>query len=429
MPRLYFERYRSKLRYTHYLFRFPAKFHAPAVRCLLDRYTREGDLLLDPFCGSGTLLVEALVAGRNAVGVDIDPLATFVARVKSRVISPERLRADFERLGGKLGQIRRPSNEYDRLMFEDLSSATVANSRKALCVPEIPNIAHWFRNYVILDLARLRNAILESSFEAGVRNFFLACFAGVIRNASNADPVPVSGLEVTSHMRRLDEAGRRIDPFQLFQRRVLREIGGMEELWDESPESLVQVRNGDVTSLRSTVRARKFDAVITSPPYNTAVDYYRRHMLEMYWLGLVKTHEDRLVLAPQYLGRAHVREGHPRTKSKFDSGYVKRLIKHSGEISAARERTVAHYCASMQKALSQISHALKPRGKAVFVVGNAKWNGKKVQATRLLIELAKPDFTVEDNLSYASRNRYMSYSRHNGADVNWEHVVVLRKRD
>nr|MDQ4041145.1 site-specific DNA-methyltransferase [Actinomycetota bacterium] len=71
-------------RYTHYLFRYPAKFHPPVAQALLERYTEPGDCVLDCFCGSGTLLVEATVAGRSAVGSDVDPVAAFVSRVKAR---------------------------------------------------------------------------------------------------------------------------------------------------------------------------------------------------------------------------------------------------------------------------------------------------------------------------------------------------------
>src|SRR5260370_41643913 len=102
MCRLYFGRYARDVRFTHYLFRFPAKFHPPVIRCLIDRYTKEGDRILDPFCGSGTLLVEALASGRDAVGIDIDPLARFVSRVKSRPIDPDELESAFEQLSDLL---------------------------------------------------------------------------------------------------------------------------------------------------------------------------------------------------------------------------------------------------------------------------------------------------------------------------------------
>ncbi len=428
MSQLSFARYRHGLRFTHYLFRFPAKFHPPAIRCLIDRYTKPGDIILDPFCGSGTLLVEALVSGRHAFGLDIDPIATFISRVKSRPISPDLLDKRFATLLSSLRPIRRSDADYDRLMHDDLSVSAIKQWQKALAIPDILNIGHWFRTYVTLDLAKLKRSILEQNFEPEATKFFLACFASVIRNASNADPVPVSGLEVTAHMRRLDKLGRRIDPFALFESRVKREIKGMRQLWDNAKEVTIRVARGDAATLRSTLAADDVDVVITSPPYNTAVDYYRRHMLEMYWLGFVRSQEDRLTLSQRYLGRARVRDTNRRLKREFKSAYVNRLIAHARRISSVRENAVRHYCASMQQGLDQTADSLKRRGRAVFVVGNAKWNGKKVRATKLLIELAQDRFNVEDSLSYPSQNRYMSYSRNNGADVNREHVVVLRKK-
>jgi SAM-dependent methyltransferase len=428
MAQLYFAKYRRDSRYTHYLFRYPAKFHPPVIRRLIDNYTSPKQTILDPFCGSGTLLVEALIAGRNAVGLDIDPVATFIAKVKSKPIADKKLTADFETLMNSVSRYRRSSADYDRLMFEDFSNRSFSRLANELYVPDIPNIAHWFRKYVAIDLARLRNAILEGPFSPPVRNFFLACFAGIIRNASNADPVPVSGLEVTSHMRDLDADGRRIDPFELFERRVHREIAGMKSLFTEAKSSYVRVLRGHVAHLHRKLSTEKFDVVITSPPYNTAVDYYRRHMLEMYWLGAVHSQEDRLQLAPQYVGRAQVRVGDPSQKAKFESSYVQRLIAHARQISPSQERAIVHYCASMQRALTQISAVLKPRKRAIFVVGNSKWNGRSVRATRLLIELAKPYFEVGDSFSYPARNRYMSYKRRNGADVDREYVVLLDKR-
>jgi len=261
-----------------------------------------------------------------------------------------------------------------------------------------------------------------------VRDFFLGCFASIIRNASNADPVPVSGLEVTSHMKRLDEEGRYIDPFELFEKRVEREINGMREFWENTSKTTARICRGDAAALRSTLGLEKFDVVITSPPYNTAVDYYRRHTLEMYWLDFVQSQDERIALARRYIGRDAVRQDNHRLRAKFESGYIERLIRHAKRISPAKERTVTHYCASMKQSLDQIATVLRPKGKAVFVVGNSKWNGKRVRATRLLVELAKPHFDVVECLSYPSQNRYMSYERHNGADINREYVVAFQKR-
>src|SRR5713226_1030886 len=114
MPVLHFARYKHKHKFTHFLFRFPAKFHAPAVRCLIDQYSKRGDTILDPFCGSGTLLVEALVSGRSAIGVDVDPVAVFISRAKTFPIATKSLQRSFDRLKLTLDTIRRSPAEYDR---------------------------------------------------------------------------------------------------------------------------------------------------------------------------------------------------------------------------------------------------------------------------------------------------------------------------
>jgi 16S rRNA G966 N2-methylase RsmD len=272
MAELRFARYKNEAKFTHYLFRFPAKFHPPVVRCLIERYSDPGDTILDPFCGSGTLLLEALLSGRNAVGIDVDPVATFVSRVKCTPINPSVLEDAFRNLRTRLGRLRRSTEEYDRFIHDDLDERCVKRYRNRFKIPNIPNINHWFRAYGIIDLARLRLAIRRSRADRRVRDFFLACFASIIRAASNADPVPVSGLEVTAHMKDIDKRGRRIDPFALFEHKVEREIEGMRELWRSVNGHKVKVLRGDATSLTRVAGRSVADVVITSPPYNTGPD-------------------------------------------------------------------------------------------------------------------------------------------------------------
>jgi hypothetical protein len=75
-------------------------------------------------------------------------------------------------------------------------------------VAAIPNLFHWFRRYVVVDLARIKKEITEVKATKAERDFFLLCFASIIRAASNADSVPVSGLEVTSQMKEREKEGR-----------------------------------------------------------------------------------------------------------------------------------------------------------------------------------------------------------------------------
>lgn len=78
---------------THSFYRYPARFGETFVREAVRSFSREGDTVLDPFCGGGTTVVEALVAGRRAIGVDLSELALFIARAKSTPLSPRQLQA------------------------------------------------------------------------------------------------------------------------------------------------------------------------------------------------------------------------------------------------------------------------------------------------------------------------------------------------
>ena len=76
---------------THGYYKYPARFSPAFVRAAIETFTKPGDLCLDPHVGGGTTLVEAFAAGRDAIGVDISPLAEFVAKVKSTVFSETEL--------------------------------------------------------------------------------------------------------------------------------------------------------------------------------------------------------------------------------------------------------------------------------------------------------------------------------------------------
>jgi hypothetical protein len=76
---------------THDFYKYPARFSPAFARAAIEIFTKAGDLILDPHVGGGTSLVEALASGREAVGVDINPLAEFVARVKCIVFSKTEL--------------------------------------------------------------------------------------------------------------------------------------------------------------------------------------------------------------------------------------------------------------------------------------------------------------------------------------------------
>jgi DNA modification methylase len=387
-----------------------------------------GDTILDPFCGSGTGLVEALVAGRSALGTDVDPVAAFVARAKTRRYRGAYLRRSAARVVKNASRFERSAEEYKRLQFDDLSPAEMRQERGRLWLPSIPDIAHWFRRYVQIDLARIIESIRRAKIPSSHRDLLRLCFAAIIRSASNADPVPVSGLEVTAHMKRRNAAGRIVNPFLLFRQAVERTVDAVEDLQaDIAPKATARAFTADATAL-SRLAKGSIDVVITSPPYHNAVDYYRRHTLEMYWLGFTDTPSERLALRGKYIGSASVRRSHPFVGDEMALGILaRRWEARIRRTSEKRANSFRHYVVAMQRVFKQLHRVLKRNGRAVFVVGKSSWNGARLPTDALFHELASGLFELEARWWYPVKNRYMSYTRHNNADISHEHVLVFKR--
>ena len=177
------------------------------------------------------------------------------------------------------------------------------------------------------------------------------------------------------------------------------------------------------TPLSNTV-----DVVITSPPYNGAVDYYRRHLFEMFWLGFTASREERLRLLPKYIGRSQMRRGHPYVANgAINTSLIRRWDADIRRSHRGRADAFKHYVVAMGKAVQEITRVLKPGGRALFVVGQSRWNGRTIPTDQLFVELAGASMRLTDHLWYPVANRYMSYSRRNGANIDKEYVLVFEK--
>ncbi|MEU4665642.1 DNA methyltransferase [Micromonospora chalcea] len=417
-------------RLTHYLFRYPAKFHPPVVAALMERYSQPGDLVFDPFAGSGTSLVEATVRGRRGVGMDIDPVAVEVSRAKTRHYDVIRTRKYAERLLRRLVPHERSAAEYERLMFADITEdemfATLAT--EGLWVPAIPRLAHWFRRYVVVDLARILGNVSDIRCDPRTRLLFRIVFASIIRNSSNADPVPVSGLEYTSHMKRRDKDGRLVNPYGLFKTALQKALVSIEEFAERRPNGIDEpvVLQGSATKFPRGV-TEPMDLILTSPPYHNAVDYYRRHQLEMFWLGLTESQDEREKLLPSYIGRPNVAQKDPLLQLPWEPGPLASTWEsRMQEAAPRRARDFRHYTQAMTACFRQLAKVTLPGTTALFVVGHSTWNGYQLPTAALFQELAT-GFELTEILSYPIKNRYMSYARHNNASIDREYVLALRR--
>ncbi len=422
---------------THYLFRYPAKFHRPIVEWALKNHGNRRAPVLDPFAGSGTLNVEALRLGRPSVGLDLDPLACFIASVKTTALNPDRLDASLERIKEKASKIARTETALERLIGSDISPRAYDKEKSSAWTPEIPNIEHWFKRHVIIDLSRLLGLLKDGvHLDTRERNFFLACFAAIIRRVSNADPAPVSGLEVTSVQATRNKT-REIDVVGEFLHKARTAIHGMRELWNivrkRKREVSTQIMCGDARDAE-TVLAKNapnllpFSLVVTSPPYCNAVEYGRRHKLEMYWLNLVPDSDSHNALSRSYIGYRNLAGRKLNRLRDFGIGKLDRLLARVSDVSLPRAITLERYFASMQKFLFELARITERNANVICVIGNSTCAEVEVPTAALVRELALEHFQLRSEFAYAIQNHYMQYVLRNGNGIREEVVLKFRRR-
>lgn len=422
--------------FTHRLIHFPAKFHPPIVRWALGNYARKGSVVLDPFTGSGTVQVEALTRGVSSVGIDIDPLACLVAQAKTTPIAPTRLALAIKKIEGILSPYVEARETQVLGPGKDISQAQYGRESTRLTVPPIPNLNHWFRRHVAVDLARVLWAIDEAELPAVETRFFRACLAAIVRRVSNADPDPVSGLEVT-RIQSEKNLTRNISVFHSFFDKSKRATAGMHELWSAYAENgagaKARIIRGDtlrMEQLLSTAQEAEagYPLVITSPPYCRAVEYSRRHQLEFYWLGLIQDQTEQVALTHKYIGRKLVRWGDWAATPNIGIPGLERKIRLIAARDAAKAHTVAHYFHSMSQVFAELAKVLRRHGTLVLVIGNSTCCGIAIPTADYISELAADQFVPQTRFAYAIQNHAMQYGLWNGDGIKQEHVLVLKAR-
>jgi site-specific DNA-methyltransferase (cytosine-N4-specific) len=203
---------------THGLHSYPARMIPQIARRLILRYSHEGDLIWDPFCGSGTVLVESMLLSRRSIGTDLNPFAVFLAQVKTRPIEPSTLQRVSDSVIGKVKSLQKTAE------------------RKG-AIPDIPNVDYWFKSYVQRDLVALRNT-LDSVQDPVVRSFLKLCFGLTVREVSNLKKREFKIVRMSAS--KLEDF--QPDVFASFEAQVRRCVPLMEAFTPSGMGSNVEVR-------------------------------------------------------------------------------------------------------------------------------------------------------------------------------------------
>jgi DNA modification methylase len=362
---------------VHGLHPYPAKFVPALPRLVIQRLTDPGDLVMDPFAGSGTALVEALLQGRRAVGGDLNPVAVITARAKTRRLT----RGQLGRLEDAREQIparvaRALSRPGDLVLPPDWEPTAGRRFR---------GLSFWFSRDVALELAALKAAIAAEPDE-GCRSVLDMCLSSIVISVSWQD-------SDTRYVRRAKTVGRGY-PTSLYVRRLAAAHAAIRQLSKQARFSgevfMSDARLADYAA-EQTVRL-----VVTSPPYPNAWSYHLYHQNRILWLD----HDP--------------------------WAFKAREIGHHRAYSAAGGSGESDFKDDMQKSMEAMKRALRPDGVAVIVVGDSIVRGTIVRNDSVLIEAG-----IDAGLTHvATYNRFIDAKRKafnpSIGKIKAEHILVFR---
>ena len=401
--------------YTHGFHKYPAKFIPQIPGWAIKRYLGEdaGRLILDPFSGSGTTLVESSLSGNSSIGIDIDPLSVLIAKVKTTPLNVPLLNKVIVWL-----------------------KQTLQNYNGALFSPECPTLDHWFPAESILALSKIRSVIelIHKTFGVSdeindIYDFLIICFSSIIRRVSYADNESQKTYVSHTHVKQPEPVipvfESQLDYYltRIIQYSQINNLGKTQVIQASSSESITKLMGN-----------KKADLAITSPPYIKAIDYIYNQMVELFWVGdlfEMDTQAKQNAKKNNYVGNKQISakeytgftpSSHLFKIQELDdklqeiySNDVKNGLKHS--------YVTYKYFTLMNDHFKAISKCLKKNAHYVFVVGDSDVSNIHFNTAMYLTELAlRHGFTLANRWGYVIKNRFMRFDRKGRGgkiDVDW----------
>ena len=167
--------------YTHGYHQYSAKYIPQIPNRLISNFTKKNDLVLDTFMGSGTTLVESKVLGRNAIGIDVNPLACLISKVKTTIIQKP-AGVEISKILMLLKEDILDLRGNNTTFNHGEKRAIIYNSNSKILHPNIPK---WYHQNVIYELLTIKSRI-DTVENKDVKNFLLVSLSSILRSVSNA---------------------------------------------------------------------------------------------------------------------------------------------------------------------------------------------------------------------------------------------------
>lgn len=395
---------------THGIHKFPAKFFPELPRYLIQKYSEVGQTVLDPMCGSGTVVLEAILNNRVGVGVDIDPIAHLITKVKTTPINSETLKNAVDALSQQIEAFRK-SIDYTPV------------------IPEFNYRDSWFKPFVLNELAIIKDSIKtlgaskQISEWSSIYDFFHVVMSSIIRDVSNADP------HCTRTVLR-KKVTKKISPgvtFERFLRRLDQQVDEMRKF----TEIIEGLKITDVilpigSALETGLDDESIDLAVTSPPYINAVDYPRTHQLEMYWLGLLGDGPLSKVKR-KYIGTETVYKDEYRDLQVSGLNTLDPVLKQIFKRDPRRAFITYKFFDDMKSQFQEMMRVLKPGSRYCVTIGNNLIRGVRVKSHEILVEIAESSVGFELEKQFFSKliRHFIRIPRKERMQGEW--VLVLKK--
>lgn len=416
---------RQATRYSaHGIHEYKGKFNPQVVRALLNILEiNEDSNLIDPFSGSGTTILECSLQNINAIGLDINPLAIFIANAKQTAISTDV--AILEEVGSNIIRAYHEEKFVKRQQVENTAREDY--------------LLKWFPEETFFNLENLKRIIHECGDQ--VENVFYVLLSNIIRDYSLQEPADL-------RIRRRKSAFPEEELIDVYEKSIKKFIVNMKSTQvitnlNIKKNTALKFDSRDVSAQNKLVKANYFDGGITSPPYATALPYIDTQRLSLVWLGLIPP-EEIMSLEGQLIGS---REFKNAIKKEWEDKLVKntcnlplviheyclKLMNSLGESDGFRRQAVPfllyRYFSDMKLMFQNLLPYFKVGAPYALIVGHnhTTLGGIKfdIDTPKLLVEVAKEvGWEHKDSIELQT---YRRYGIHQKNAVQYETLIILEK--
>lgn len=397
---------------THDIHTYPAKMVPQVAKKAIDEYGKNARLIFDPFCGTGTTLLEAKLKKIHSIGSDLNPLARLIASVKSTNIEENTLKLYLK--------------EFHKYYFDIIFGGQKPSPE---IIPHFANIDYWFSKKVIRDLALIKQFINTHIDNILVKNFFLVCFSQTVRNCSwqrndefklykmPVEKIRYFNLEVFPEMERIMANNY----FSLLE---------CSKVADNEYSPLIRDFNSVDYIPKRIVPLESVDMVLTSPPYgdsSTTVAYGQFSALPSQW---VYDNVNGRKLDKELMGGLKAKQ-----LRKYKSDILGDHVNEISKVDKSRALEVIAFYRDYYKSIANISRTVKQNGFVCYVVSNRTVRGINLRTDLITIDFFKAfGFNhIETHDRKISHKRLPRKNSSNGkkgnaADLmNKEHIIVMQR--